>query len=417
MGSFARSPGYRWVTLGIGTLVLFAALGLSRFSYTAILPFMQEGLKLSNTQAGGLASANLAGYLVMALIGGALASHLGPRRVIPGLLVLAAVGMSITGLAGSYAVAAVGRVLAGMGCAASVAAAPMMAHWFSERRRGLATGFVATGASFGLVVSGPLVPRIVGTFGESGWRVTWYILAAAVLAIAVLSLLLLRDRPGYVPEGRTHHSQGPRESWKRLYFRGTLWHLSAVYFAFGFAYLIYVTFFTKRLMADLHYSPEGAGNLFMILGLASLVCGVFWGWTSDAIGRKASIMAIFLIQVVSYALFALWTTTAGLTISAVLFGLTAWGIPAIMAAACGDIVGPALAPAAYGFLTVFHGLGQATGPYVGGRLADALPSFTWSYLLAAGMALVGAIGALLLPRRSPTAAEGPCPGPQTAPPL
>jgi MFS family permease len=170
-------------------------------------------------------------------------------------------------------------------------------------------------------------------------------------------------------------------------------------------------------MADLHYSPEGAGNLFMILGLASLVCGVFWGWTSDAIGRKASIVAIFLIQVVSYALFALWTTTAGLTISAVLFGLTAWGIPAIMAAACGDIVGPALAPAAYGFLTVFHGLGQATGPYVGGRLADALPSFTWSYLLAAGMALVGAIGALLLPRRSPTAAEGPCPGPQTAPPL
>jgi MFS family permease len=178
-----------------------------------------------------------------------------------------------------------------------------------------------------------------------------------------------------------------------------------------------VTFFTKRLMADLHYTPEGAGNLFMILGLASLVCGVFWGWTSDAIGRKASIVAIFLIQVVSYALFALWTTTAGLTISAVLFGLTAWGIPAIMAAACGDIVGPALAPAAYGFLTVFHGLGQATGPYVGGRLADALPSFTWSYLLAAGMALVGAIGALLLPRRSPTAAEGPCPGPQTAPPL
>jgi hypothetical protein len=31
---------------------------------------MQEGLGLSNTQAGGLATANLAGYLAMAIFGG-----------------------------------------------------------------------------------------------------------------------------------------------------------------------------------------------------------------------------------------------------------------------------------------------------------------------------------------------------------
>jgi MFS family permease len=173
--------------------------------------------------------------------------------------------------------------------------------------------------------------------------------------------------------------------------------------------MIYVTFFTKRLIADLDYTPERAGTLFMILGLVSLVCGVLWGWTSDAIGRKASIVAIFLIQAVSYALFALWTDTTGLVTSAVLFGLTAWGIPAIMAAFCGDIMGPVLAPAAYGFLTVFHGLGQASGPYVAGRLADALPSFTWSYVLAAGVALLGAIGALLLRRSAPWATAVECP--------
>jgi hypothetical protein len=76
--------------------------------------------------------------------------------------------------------------------------------------------------------------------------------------------------------------------------------------------------------------------------------------------------------------------------------MTAWGIPAIMAVVCGDIVGPLMAPAAYGFLTVFHGFGQAAGPYVAGRLADALPTFTTSYLMAAGVAFLGAIGMLLL---------------------
>lgn len=396
---------------------MFAALGLSRFSYTAILPFMQDGLGLSNTQAGGLASANLAGYLLMALVGGALISHLGPRRVIPALLVLAAAGMLITGLAGSYALAAVGRLLAGLGCAANVGAHAMMATWFSKRRRGLATGFVATGASLGLVVSGPLVPRIVRSFGDSGWRVTWYVLAVGVLAIAILAYVLLRDRPGYVPDGTTRHADRPREDWKKLYFSGALWHLSAIYVAFGFAYMIYMTFFTKRLIADLGYTPERAGTLFMLLGLVTLVCGVLWGWISDAIGRKASIVAILLIQAVSYILFALWTDPAGLITSAVLFGLTGWGIPIIMAAVCSDIVGTALAPAAYGFLTVFHGLGQAAGPYVAGRLADALPSFTWSYVLAAGVALLGAIGALLLRRSAPSATAAECPPAEFPPPF
>ena len=62
--------------------VVFAALGLSRFSYTSILPSMQHGLGLTNTQAGTLATANLAGYMAMAIVGGALASRFGPRRVV-----------------------------------------------------------------------------------------------------------------------------------------------------------------------------------------------------------------------------------------------------------------------------------------------------------------------------------------------
>jgi MFS family permease len=120
---------------------------------------------------------------------------------------------------------------------------------------------------------------------------------------------------------------------------------------------------------------------------------------------------VLIVQAVSYTMFALWTGTAGLTLSAVIFGLTAWAVPAIMAAACGDIVGPMLAPMAYGFLTVFHGLGQAVGPWVAGTMADSLPTFAPSYLLAAATALVGAVGAYVLFLRA--RARAPWPPPQT----
>jgi MFS family permease len=136
--------------------------------------------------------------------------------------------------------------------------------------------------------------------------------------------------------------------------------------------------------------------MYMILGWSSMVCGLLWGSIADVIGLKWAMMIILFIRSVSYAIFALWTGAGGIVVSAVLFGITAWGIPAIMAVVCGDIVGPLMAPAAYGFLTAFHGFGQAAGPYAAGRLADSLSTFTASYLMAAGVAFLSGIGMLLL---------------------
>src|SRR5512138_3435337 len=80
--SLANRSGYCWLVLAAGTLAVFSALGLARFGYSVVLPAMQAGLGLDNAQAGALASANLAGYLIMALLGGVLASHWGARAVI-----------------------------------------------------------------------------------------------------------------------------------------------------------------------------------------------------------------------------------------------------------------------------------------------------------------------------------------------
>ncbi|MFC1926862.1 MFS transporter, partial [Chloroflexota bacterium] len=131
-------------------------------------------------------------------------------------------------------------------------------------------------------------------------------------------------------------------------------------------------------------TEESAGWLFMLMGWFSLFCGLIWGTVSDVIGRKRALIIVYIIHAVAFGLFALWPTTAGFTLSAVLFGLTAWSIPAIMAATCGDVLGARLAPAALGFITLFFGIGQAVGPSVAGRIADAAAgSFSSAYLLRA----------------------------------
>ncbi len=399
---------YAWLVLAVGTLVVFGALGLARFGYTILLPPMQTALHLDNTQAGTLATANLAGYLALTVIGGALASRFGPRIVITVGLAVAAVGMLLTGLAESFGAALGWRALTGIGSGASnVPVMALLSAWFAQRRRGLAAGIGVTGSSLALILLGPLVPRLLADYGQNGWRVCWIGFAGATSVVAILALIVLRNRPadvGLRPLGASGEdppnvSAAGGLDWGSVYRAGVMWHLGLVYVAFGFSYIIYMTFFTKYLVAEAHYTPAAAGGLFMTMGWVSLLCGLIWGWVSDLIGRKGALIIVYLIQTVAFGLFALWPSPTGLTLSAVLFGLTAWSIPAIVAAMCGDLLGARLAPAGLGFVTLFFGIGQALGPSAAGALADAAGSLAPAMLLAAGVALLGAIGSLLLGHR------------------
>ena len=405
MSSSASRFHYGWVILAMATLVVFGALGLARFGYTAVLPAMQVGLEMNNTQAGGLATANLVGYLALSVIGGAMAARYGPRAVIGVGLAVAGVGMLLTGLADGFYGAAMWRGLTGVGSGASnVPVMALLAAWFAKRRRGLAAGIAVAGSSLGLMFVGPIVPRILSAYGENGWRVCWFVFGGVALLLAVASLLILRNRPwqaGMTRVGAEADEAAPalREkalSWSSVYLSPTVFHVGAVYAAFGFSYIIYVTFFVKCLVAEGGYTDQSAGRLFMIVGWFSLLCGLIWGTVSDVIGRKGALIIVYLIHTVAFGLFALWPAPAGFTVSAVLFGLSAWSIPAIMAALCGDLLGARLAPAGLGFITLLFGIGQAIGPSVAGAMADAADSLFPAMLLASGVALLGAIGSALL---------------------
>ena len=400
---------YSWIILAMGTLVVFGSLGLGRFSYTAVLPAMQVELGMDNMQAGILATVNLIGYLALSVIGGAMASRYGPRVVITGGLALAGIGMLFTGLVDGFAAASVWRALTGIGSGASnVPVMALLAAWFAPRRRGLAAGIAVAGSSVALIFIGPLVPHILSAYGKNGWRICWFIFGGATLLLAISSFLILRNRPseiGIKPLGADKEELIPDFrskglQWASVYRSAKVWHLGLVYIAFGFSYIIYMTFFIKHLGAEGGYSQESAGRLFMLMGWFSLFCGLIWGVVSDIIGRKGALIIVYLIHALSFSLFALWSSPVSFTFSAILFGLSAWSIPAIMAASCGDMLGSRLAPAALGFITLLFGIGQAVGTSIAGIMADAANSFSPAFLLAGGIAFLGALGSLLL-RPSP----------------
>jgi len=396
---------YPWLVLAAGTMAVFSALGLARFGYSVLLPSMQSGLHLDNSQAGVLASANLIGYLVMALAGGALVPHWGARIVVSGGLLTIAIGMFMTGMADGFISAAFWRCITGIGSgAANIAVMGMWATWFPPTRRGLASGIAVTGSAFAMIGTGSFVPPLLAHSGANGWQLCWQIFGGLSLAIAMVCWLVVRNSSSMpridlsspyaggasIPTGRQN------DSWHDIFRSKAAWHLGLVYVAFGFSYIIFMTFFVKHLMSAGGYSKASAGNLFMVMGWANLLVSFLWGSLSDRIGRANTLVLVYLIHTVAFAMFGLAASPLFFTAGALLFGMTAFSVPAIMAASCGDIFGGKMASVAIGFVTLLFGIGQVAGPAIAGFMADRSGSFTSAYLLAAGVALAGAAGSLTL---------------------
>jgi MFS family permease len=122
--------------------------------------------------------------------------------------------------------------------------------------------------------------------------------------------------------------------------------------------------------------------------MVSGASGFVWGAISDRWGRRQALLGVFMLQGISFLAFGLWHGLPGVYVSAGLFAVTAWSVPALMAALTGDLFGARLAPAALGLVTIVFGLGQALGPYLAGRIADATHTFATAFVLAGAVALV-----------------------------
>jgi MFS family permease len=400
---------YGWVVIFMGLVTTIAAHGFGRMAYTIILPAMKDGLHLDYTQLGLLGTGNFIGYLTMAIIGGFLAARFGTRIVITFALILMGVTMILTGLAQSFGYAFTMRLLTGLGNGASyVPAMALGSAWFAMRQRGFATGIVSAGIGAGTLISGLVVPPILKAYGPEGWRISWYLLGAAVLVIACVVFLFVRSRPeekGLLPVGVDKEGTPPVSNqsgkvssleWAKVYKMGSIWYLGVVYFFYGLSYIIYMVFFAAYLVKEMGLTPSWAGGLWAMVGGLSVFCGVIWGGISDRLGRNRGAALAYLVLALSYIIYALFKVKWGFYASAVMFGLTAWSIPTIMAATAGDFVGARLAPAGLGFITLFFGIGQALGPALGGYLADATHSFTLPFLVAGGISLVGMVSSLYL---------------------
>ncbi len=382
---------YGWIIVFTGTLCILACLGFGRFALGMLLPSMASTLHLSYSQMGFISTANFVGYLSSVLISGFLPMRVGARRLIFFALLLVGVSMILVSRAKSFEYVLALYFLTGVGSGASnVPVMGLVSHWFVSAVRGRAAGFIVIGSGFAIIISGKLIPFINRLVGQEGWRVSWLVLGCMVIIVAIISLVLLRDKPekkGLKPIGSddtaSFYSVVIDRIKINIYRKGIVYHLGTIYFLFGYTYVIYATFIVTTLVKERGFPETAAGDFWAWVGLLSLASGPVFGTLSDKLGRKAGLIIVFFLQMLSYLLAASELPGLFLYLSIGFYGIVAWSIPSIMAAAVGDYVGAHKAAQAFGFITFIFGFGQVTGPAVAGILAERSGNFSSSFYMAA----------------------------------
>jgi MFS family permease len=396
---------YGWVVAVACILTTFSCFGLARFAFAMLLPGMQEGLNLSYEQMGYLGTANFVGYLLAVAATPGFLARCRPRLTLGIGLALIAVTLAAMSGARTFICLLLLYLFTGFGSGlANISGVVLIAFWFRRERRGWAAGLMAVGSGLGIMFSGWVVPRLNRLEGFEGWRLSWLLFALIVAVLALSAFILVRNTPeecGLQPVGRTAlltsadlSSSYPAGSGRILLLLGLL------YSAFGLTYMVYGTFFVTSLVAEHGYSEALAGRFWSWVGFFSLFSGVLFGSLSDRIGRRLGLLLVFMVQSVAYLLAGAGLGAVALMLSVFLYGITAWSVPAIMAAAVGDYLGVAKAAGGFSLITFFFAGGQVCGPAIAGMLAEYFGSFSPVFLLAALITVAASLFSLTLPGAS-----------------
>jgi MFS family permease len=378
----------QWIIVIVGFLLQITSLGFARFAYTVILPSMKDDLGFKHTQMGLLQTGIVTGYLVFAYLGGIFASKWSLVKTINFSVVITGLAMISLGLVSSFYLLLPLAFLVGAGSSgAYIPLVPLIVNWFSPKRRGLALGFVFSGAGVGIILVGYLVPFLLVRLGTLGWRGSWISLGGITVATALVSFFYLRERPRDMKKDSdaADYPQTSISIWRLLSWNHSVCSILVVYFLVGFGYIIYATFFVTYAMEEISVTKAEAGFMWSIFGVFSIVGCVLWGTISDFLGRKFTTIWDIMILSTSIFISVLWATRIGLYVSIVLFAFAFNGFITLIATMFGDQAGITMLAKVFGLSTLIHGLGQAIGVSLAGYLKDLTSTFQVPFLLSGGI--------------------------------
>lgn len=403
-------------TRGALWLVLLAAAGT--FALTmGVRQTMGVYLSALNTATGlGVGNISLAfafGQLWWGLtqpFAGAVADRIGTGRVIFAGVLLIVIGTAITPLMTSTAglIFSIGVLAAGgAGMAGPSVLMAASARLVPLHKRGLASGIVNAGGSFGQFAMAPIA---IGLTATLGWAASMQWLGVLAL-LALPAVWVLKGNSNALAAAAAAASGKKvltvREALAQALATPSYGLLAAGFLVCGFHVAFLVTHLPGVVEAC-GMPPAIGGWALAVVGLFNIAGSLAMGWAVGRWRMKSLLSLVYATRALAILVFLLAPkTTAVMLVFAAVMGVTFLSTVPPTVGLVAKMFGPTNMAMLFGVLMLAHQVGGFMGAYLGGQVFQATGHYDWVWYIDIALAVAAAL--IHLPIREAAPVRQPIP--------
>lgn len=285
----------------------------------------------------------------------------------------------------------IGGIGLGLGYIVPVTA---LVKWFPDRR-GLITGIAVGGFGAGALVTAPLATYLIQSVGVLQ---TFAWLGIVYLVVTMATGYFMKNPPeGWKPAGWVPSATLTAQRAAKDYTLGGAlktwqwWALWALLFLNTSAGISLISQESPIFQEIAKVSVIAAAGMVGIASIGNGVGRIFWAWTSDALTRRWTFLAMFLVQVGLFWMLPSLSTASVLTVVSFIVLMCYGGGFGTMPAFAADYFGSKNVGPIYGLMLTAWGCASAFGPLLIAHLRQSSGSYVGGLHLIAGIMAVSVV--------------------------
>jgi len=352
-----------------GILFLVIAMGISRFAFTPILPFMRHDVGFSLEVAGLLASSNYIGYFIGALWAGFI--YRKKKTVLLLNVIVNVFSIMLMGTVHIFSIWLVLRLIAGITSGfifvltSSIIMDYLAMHFLTRW-----SGYLFSGIGLGIAISGLLVPYFEKLYA---WEGAWLGLGLLSVLFVCITFMLWRKL-------QINDIKKFKQKSEQSIFKGFMIWLIIAYGFEGLGYIVTGTF----LVDIIHNIPSlqaYSSYSWVMVGVAAIPSAPVWIMLISKYSPIKILSIAYTLQIFGILLPVVSQTVWGVLLSSALFGLTFVGIVTLTTSYARQLF-PMQSGSVVSILTTSYAIGQIIGPIIAGKLAAHYNSYKAALIFA-----------------------------------
>jgi MFS family permease len=402
----SRKPGfyYGYVIVIVCFITMVFGWGIF-YIYGVFFSPLSEEFHWSRVVTSGAFSLSVLISGLAGIVAGRVSDRVGPKRVIIFCTILLALGyalMSIVHNKWEFYLFYGLIVASGVG---GFWAPPVstVARWFVARR-GLMTGIVSGGISFGTLVLPPVAAKIIEIWD---WRIAYLFIAGLVLVIVLVAAQFLRREPSEImdnPGAQTSLLSKANKSaqsvsnlstvtsltLKEAFHTRQFWMVATIYLIFGFSQLTIMVHIVPYATGS-GISTISAAGILSFIGGSSLAGRIITGSIADRLRVRVSTILCLGLLLISLLWLQFSDNLWELYIFAGIFGFGYGGLSCLQSLISAELFGLKALGSITAIFSLSFDVGGAIGPVLAGLIYDISESYRWAFfacLLVLGSAMI-----------------------------